>query len=101
MQHYGALKFDELCELVNFFTESRYSREKIRQYLCAGENAGWIISGVRGSSEYFGSKIKKKCWTFEIIGNHINRERWKTDIVDHWKSTEMSRFNFIKSIAGA
>ncbi|MBS7790659.1 retron St85 family effector protein [Roseococcus sp. SDR] len=101
IQHYGALKFDEISELVNCITDSCYSREKIRQYLCAGECAGWIVSSVRGTSEYFGSRITKKCWNFEVTGEHINRERWRTDIIDHWKTKESSRFNFIRSMAGA
>lgn len=98
IQHYGALTLDEI-ETHLFCIGQTTARADIENYLLCAEFADWIVKDKRGIQVYFTALSRNKAIQFEQKQGlpELHKDRWKSDIMEHWKAKDPTRFSSIQN----
>jgi hypothetical protein len=101
IQHYSALTLDEICDKLSFFV-SEIDRNRIRDLLLCAEFAEWVAYRPLGINTYYVSTANKPAMSFKLESSspRIDRLRWRSDIVEHWKQTDPERFTALRNPGG-
>ena len=98
IQHYGALTLDEI-ECLLFCMDIKNNIDEIKNFLLCAIFLRWIIKDKRGINEYYSSIVKREALSYKALPDKalIDKDRWRSDIVEHWKKGEPERFNSIRA----
>jgi hypothetical protein len=96
IQYYGALTVDEI-EVLLYCLEIPKSSQDIKRCLQCAELFNWIRRDKRGIEVYFAAVAIKSAISFDVISSAapMNRVRWKSDVLDHWRRNDAQRFQSI------
>jgi len=102
IQHYGALTADEL-HVALFGLGVDMHTDKIKDLLLCAEFAKWVKKIKRGINTFYLPTQEKPAIHYKLKATipHLNKERWRYDIREHWKKKDTSRFNCITSLIGS
>jgi len=97
IQHYGALTLDEIDVLL-YCVGVKREHSEIRNFLLCSIFLRWIIRDKRGLNTFYVAIVDKQAITYKATAGIalIDRDRWRTDIVDYWQKNEPERFNSIR-----
>ncbi|MGM5033022.1 retron St85 family effector protein [Tardiphaga sp. 803_E3_N1_3] len=98
IQHYGALTLDEI-ETHLFCIGQNAARVDIENYLLCAEFADWIMKDKRGIHVYFTALSRNKAIQFDTRKGlpELHKDRWRSDIMEHWRENDTTRFSSIQS----
>jgi hypothetical protein len=101
VQEYGALKIDEIVELLRVLNVIRGAADVHRYLLCA-QAVGWLKEISKGSSDYFvavGTKLDAATILSREDAQLKNKQRRRFSIREHWKTHDKERYNAINKVA--
>ena len=101
VQHYGSLTIEEIKLYTDCLGLGISEARIFDLLLCAGF-AGWVQRDKRGLRTYYSAKGGKHAIGFELAveAKGMDRDRWRSDIRQHWKAKEPDRFSSIKHALG-
>ncbi len=95
LQHYGALRNDEI-EFLLYWLGINRTPKQIEQLMLCAQLFSWVYIEKRGIHVYYAATTERQALFFTTLSNiNINRTRWKTQIRDHWKTADVNRFGVI------
>ena len=102
LQHYGALTLDEIDVLL-FCMDIKRNQGDLKNLLLCAIFLKWVIKDKRGINVYYLSIVNKEAvaYRFRPGLSVIDKNRWRADIVEHWRKNDPERFNSIRAARSA
>lgn len=101
IQHYGALKIDEI-EVILFCLEIIRGRDEIHNYLRCAEITRWVRKEREGVSDFYVARSLREAMYYKLKPGSpkVDRDRWRADIMRHWEAAEPGRYRAIRRTIG-
>lgn len=96
IQDYGALREDEI-DVIMYCIGHPIDAESFRRYVQCAEILGWIKKDRRNLQTFYTATSEKEAIRFTYGKNKpIDRHRWRSDVLQYWKSFDQERFESIQ-----
>lgn len=97
---YRALTFKELHQSLRHFGVKAEEREIVRYLRCA-ESVEWIKLTNSGFEQYWVDSVGTTALEYKLKAGsrYSNQLRRRTDVLDHWRSNDPPRYEFITCVA--
>ena len=96
IQDYGAL-LEEEVDVIMYCIGHPISSAAFRRYALCAEAFGWIKKDRRDLFTYYTATSQREAIRFKFTHEPIDRSRWRTDIIQHWKTADPARFESIQA----
>lgn len=97
IQDYGALKEDEI-DTIMYCIGHPIEADDFRRYAQCAEALGWIKRDRRNLQTFYTATSEREALRFTFgINKPIDRSRWRTDVLQHWKKFDTERFESIQA----
>ena len=98
IQHYGALTIDEIDVLL-FCMNIQSTPSDISNFLLCAIFLRWIVKDKRGPHVFFLSIVDNEAIAYKLLPEVplLDKNRWRSDIVAHWRKDDPERFNSIRA----
>lgn len=102
VQHYGALTFEEIDTFLYCLEITGRMRQDLGNFLLCAEFVKWIIRDRRGATTYYSTRVQKEALQFKFKKEIeiLDKDRWRADIRDYWRTFDSDRFSSIQKALG-
>jgi len=101
VQHYAALTQPEIDTLL-YCLNVKVAYPDIKKHLLCAKAFNWITEVSRGIETYYVARVSDPVafnFRTRAIFGKVDRTRWRTDILEHWRQEDAARFSVIKKVA--